>query len=226
MPQLEPVGDETWVLVDDPRAANLLLDVEGLRFLRPFMGRESSLAEAAHVLEVRLNTMHYRVKRLSELGLLRRVRVKRRGGRPVNYYGASGDGYFVPFRLTSLPLIEDGLLAWEEPLRNALARGILRAASEGLDDFQNWGVSIKGTAEGGVATGITSGAGGATLEQWLLEDPCSPAIWMSWTSLELDYRTAKELQQDMVALWQKYTSRRLKGAHRYLLRLALAPDSD
>lgn len=82
--------------VTDPDQAAVIADPARSRFLWPFLGRESTVARAAEELDCHPNAMLYRVRRMTDLGILRVVRVQPRSGRPVKIYRAVHDGYFVP----------------------------------------------------------------------------------------------------------------------------------
>lgn len=82
--------------VTDPRQAAILADPTRAQFLRPFLGRERTVSEAAEELGVAANTLLYRVRRMRDAGLLTVVRRIARAGSPIAVYRSSHEGYLVP----------------------------------------------------------------------------------------------------------------------------------
>lgn len=82
--------------VDAPAQAAIVADPLRSRYLRPFLGRELTVTQAAVEVGCTPNTMLYRVRRMLDAGLLRVVTTRRRPGRAVNVYRSTHDGYFVP----------------------------------------------------------------------------------------------------------------------------------
>lgn len=80
----------------DPDQAAVIADPERSRFLGPFLGRESTVTQAAAQVGCSPNAMLYRVRRMLALDILTVVREVRRAGRAVKIYRAAHDGYFVP----------------------------------------------------------------------------------------------------------------------------------
>ncbi len=97
-------ADSPWAGIDpgtlhrvvDPAQAVIVGDPIRSRFLRPFLGRERTVTEAATEVGCTPNTMLYRVRRMLDVGLLRVVASRSRPGRSIKLYRSSHDGYFVP----------------------------------------------------------------------------------------------------------------------------------
>lgn len=86
--------------VTDPTQARLLTDPRSAAFIHPFLGRETSTAEAARDVGCPITTMAYRVRVLHQAGLLQVTRTTRRAGRAVTYYRSSQDAYRVHLAAT------------------------------------------------------------------------------------------------------------------------------
>lgn len=82
--------------VTDPRQAVIVADPVRSSFLRPFLGRTSTVTAAAAEVGCSANAMLYRVRRMLAAGVLRVVGTRPRAGRAVTLYRSSHDGYFVP----------------------------------------------------------------------------------------------------------------------------------
>lgn len=82
--------------VNDPRAAAVFASPERRHLLFAFIGRERTLAEVARDSSASLSLLHYHVRRLCGLGLLRETGEIRRGGRPMKTYTAAAETFVVP----------------------------------------------------------------------------------------------------------------------------------
>lgn len=130
--------------VDDPVAARLLTN-EGFRtVLDAFIGRERSVAEAAHELRLGLDATLYRVRRLHRAGLLELRGMRPRGGRPVKLYRAAHEVWFVPFESLPHADLEETFLE----LHVAHAHVMARAAARTLGDSAWSGYRIERDGEG------------------------------------------------------------------------------
>ena len=207
----ETVAGET-VVVSDPEAARVLTDLTELRFLIPFL-MKLTLSEAAQALGLKLNTMHYRVKRLMRLGLLKVVREEPRKGRAVKVYRATSANYFVPFETTSAEPL-DMLFAQLRARMNALfnrniARSYLEVEGIGLRvraQGHNLGVEFD-TLDGGYLARDT-----AALDL--------PAALTNERVMRLEFSRAKALQRELEALLERYEDDGEAGQD-YLLILGL-----
>ena len=129
--------------VENSRQAQLLTDPKSKAFFKPFLAQECSTSRAAQALGCPLTTMHYRVKRFLEAGLLKVARVEKRKGRAVNHYRSAHDAYFIPLSLTPYATIEERLEAQAAPLfanlLRAYANAIRRSERYGHHIFRSGG---------------------------------------------------------------------------------------
>jgi len=89
--------------VKDKRTARAFADPLRRRLLLTFVGREQALAEVAHASRLDLKRLHYHVTALKKLGLVAVTRTQRRAGRPIKFYRAVADAFFVPAELETAP---------------------------------------------------------------------------------------------------------------------------
>jgi hypothetical protein len=92
-------------VVRDERTAAFLNEESKARLLFPFVARETSLAQAASEVGVKLNVMGYWVKRLLEMGLIEMTRLEPRHGSPIRHYRSVTDQIIVPVAL--MPSVSD-----------------------------------------------------------------------------------------------------------------------
>jgi predicted transcriptional regulator len=203
-----------WITVDEPRAAAFLAAPEKAYFLYPFIGRERSVAEVARQLNLAINTVSYRVQMLQRLGLIRESRTEGRRGRPVRYYRAVADAFFVPLKRTALPDLAAMIDAWSQSLQMLYTESMAQVL---LDQGGEWGVRI--SREGNGQLLIAPARRPEYFYDYFNED--APAILEGWFDFWLDSADAKAMQQDLMALYFKYYGR--KGTTRHLMRIGLTP---
>lgn len=205
--------------VTDPAAVRYLTDIEHLRYLEPFIGAARTVTDVAAQLEVKANSLLYRVNRMVELGLLEVERFKKRKGRAVKHYRSSADAFFVPYAATNAVRPEEWLLQWGNRFQDSLISQVLGTA---LEDAPAWGMQVSRN-DGGFLSVLPSTEEGEPI----LPDfgPQHPATILGLgTGLFLDFADAKEFQKELHDLILKYWHKR--GGQQYMLRVALAPVSD
>lgn len=117
----------TFFRIESRAQARLLSDPVKGTFIHPFIGRECSVGEAAQTLACSIQAMHYRVKQLLVLGLIEVKREEKRAGRPIKYYRAVSDAFFIPDDLTTHADLEERLLADLAPTVQLIAKGVAKA---------------------------------------------------------------------------------------------------
>lgn len=184
--------------VEAAEMAAVFLDPRRRRILTAFMGRESSLTEAAERLAMPLNGLAYHVGRLLELGLLRVAREQKRAGRPIRHYRAAADAFLIPAAAMGRG-VGDGLTA---ELRAALDRAEpLAGASDLLVSLDEAG-RPKLQRRGG------------TIDA----DACE-----YWRVLALSAAEARQLNRELRTLLRRYEGAPGPGKAFYLAHAALAP---
>lgn len=199
-------------------AAEALADPKTQRFMEPFMARERSVGQAAKVLGLPTNSLLYRVKKLTALGLLRVVREQARAGRPVKFYRASADSFFVPLALTRAETLEALFLKLDDPMQELFYRNAVRSLTHAPT---NLGFVYGRDDAGVVKTRLAAGPG----ELFDPLKPETPAFLPYWSpELWLDPADAKALVREMIGLTRRYGGR--NGKQRHILHLAIAPVVD
>ena len=153
-----------WHRITSEAAAAYLAVDEGRYFLRPFLERESSVAQAAELLGEPLDRTHYRVKRMLQLGILEVTREEARAGRPVKYYRSVGDGLFVPFSLTSAADLEESRRRTNAELDARLVHAQTVAMRE-LTDARGPEMTAFGTLRDAALTAADTAEAGRCLER-------------------------------------------------------------
>ncbi|MEK8029870.1 hypothetical protein AACH06_03470 [Ideonella sp. DXS29W] len=130
-PAWEPAAE---MEVTDPAAVEILWHVEKRVHLQPFMGRTADLATAAGQLRISKTAMSYWMGRLSDVGLIRLVRVEKRGRHRIRHYRCVADRLRVS--LLEAPLssyegvLDDFTQRWQIQARAAMARSLARQAPD------------------------------------------------------------------------------------------------
>ena len=204
-------------IVDEEKAAQLLVDLEQVKLVLPFMGQERSISEVAKDLDMAVDAMTYRVKRFVKLGLLEETRKEARKGRAITYYCAAS-AFFVPVKSIPNQTTEELFLHSDVGMRHTIAKSMTKALYESTS-FENWGVLVQKSPDGKPSLGLTPPSADWGFEKLL--DASAPALLSSWMPLSLEFEDAKALQADLFQLIGKYASK--QGSQDYLLGLALAP---
>jgi predicted transcriptional regulator len=202
-------------IISDRRLADILTDPQALRRLDPFLGRESSVSDAARLTGEKPNTVLSRVRRFVKLGLLEHSRSVPRKGRAIKLYRTSADAFFIPFDTTSAESLEAGLAERDRYWEQMLRRNVVRARQQQVG---SWGTRIYRDARGvlQIQMAVSPDRNHTNLE------PDGPAVLSAWRdSVFLDFEDAKRLQHELFELLLRY--QRLGGAQRYIVRLGLAP---
>jgi DNA-binding transcriptional ArsR family regulator len=129
------------VVVTDPAQAQALLDTLNQDMLAELLEGEQPASVLAARLDVAMNTLHYRLRKLERLGLVRVARVQTRAGRAVRWYAPTARLWDIPFDLTPAATVREFVAqttsVWlERTLGNIAAR-----IQEGLSvSFGKWDV--------------------------------------------------------------------------------------
>ncbi len=205
-------------IVTDSRLGDLLSRPGTLQQLEPFLGRDSSISEAATRTGEKPNTVLSRVRRWVRTGLLVVTGQRRRAGRPISLYRTSADSYFIPFDTTSAETLEAGLAERDAWWERRLRRSVIRARQQQVG---TWGTRVYRDARGRLQMQMAV----SPERNWTNLDADSPAVLSAWRdSLYLDFEDAKRLQRELFELLLRYQQQ--EGSQRYIIRLGLAPTTD
>lgn len=205
--------------VSDPEQARLLTDPRTKRYLAPFVARTRSLSQAAEEAGCALNTMHYRVNRFLDAGLLREVGVKRRAGRPIRLYRSSADAFVIPLEATSFADPEENLWKVLEPGFRTVARALARRYQQG----GMFGQRLYRDERGVVITGFH----GSLPESGAESGPS--AFDYGDIVISLDDAAAARVATELFALFQGAYQQAGERERSYLLQVAFVrvdPDHD
>ena len=195
-------------------AASLLCRVNVVTCLRPFMVRECSLVDAAHLAEIQLNVLHYWVGRFLKAGLLKVTRTVKRVGRPIKFYLATAQSYVVPADMMPSSGYEAAELH-EEHWRRMFWEGLAVAAPELL--YVN---GIRISIDEDHQLNVQNFRNPDEYSDPLRRD--ARAVLNTWSNaLKLNPVEAKELQARLMDLFHEY--QRKQGKDTYVIHIGLAP---
>ncbi|MEM6431232.1 MAG: helix-turn-helix domain-containing protein [Deinococcota bacterium] len=209
-----------WHVVTDPKAADTLTDPKKYYYLAPFMRCEHSLSEAARALGMKANALFYQVKRLEQLGLIRVVRTVKRQGRASKVYRAVAQRFVIPFTHTSAESMAAAMYAMREPSNRKITANYLKALQEHHKPFGLWLTLTGDDLIDMVYAPLES-------EQWPnldhLAKPDFPAVFSKYANIPLDIDTAKDIQRELITLFEKARANTQAGKTRYLLNFSIVP---
>lgn len=217
-----------WLTLEDSQAVRVITDGQKLRYFSPFIGCERTVSEVARELGVSVSGMLYQVRRLEQLGLLHEIQREMRPGRAVRTYAAVADGFFAPFRLTSVETLERLGPQIRREARQLLETHIGLAWRAAQPGDTEWGVSAYRREDGSVKRDIVPAPDPADPRAFFrhLLKPGVPAVWDTIFMAALSEEDAKALQRDLAALARRYQDRPQVGGKRHIVSLAMAPLGD
>lgn len=210
---LMPCAPETAETVTSPALAAFLLNPGSEPLISAFLGRESTVSDAAAQTGASLNTTFKRVQRLLALGFLSAGQDTRRAGRRVPTYRSRADSYFIPYDLAP----HDTLEAQQEQLEwvgaAQFARSVARAR---LRATHSYGRHMQRRSDGVVDYHPALGPGELLPPDHPDLGPlftlCEPEIWLSADD-------ARALERELRELYSRYGQRH--GPRPYLLKLGI-----
>jgi len=192
VPEWTPAAD---LEITDPAAVEILWHVEKRLNLKPFFGRSADLASAAEQLGVSKTAMSYWIGRLLGVGLIRLVRVEKRGRHRIRHYRCVADRLRV--NLNEAPLasyegvLDDFTQRWHMQARAAMARSLAKQAPDLELCIANTG------AAAGLSTTVLPRPG----------RPTPPDDFIQyWARLWLTEDETKQLANELNALYDRYAA--------------------
>ncbi len=207
---------ETFFTVQDAEQARLLSDVKTRAYFEPFLAREMSVSAAAREVGCSLHAMLYRVRVFVGAGLLRVTREEARAGRSIKHYRSAHDAYYIPLEITPYAELEERLRAQFMPSAELL----IRAWSHLLREVGQRGRRLYRDSAGF----ICSNSGDEKQHFLDYANPDFPAVFDFFLELHLPQDEAKQLQLELLALYQRYLPYQEKSGNKaYLFQAALVP---
>jgi hypothetical protein len=199
-------------VIDSKKAVEVLLDSRQREALLPFVGNRLSVSQAAAQIGESANTMLYRVRRWRRLGLLLEVGSRPHKTRAVRLYSASAAAFFVPYRATNAESLGKAAQQLYVPMFVQLIEQYAKAG-EALSE--HWGIRFENV--GGVWSMRPEKS---VVQSHLSSNAVSPVALLRVVSLRLDSQQAKALQNEMLALLQRYHHEDSGKEYRVVLAMA------
>lgn len=209
---------ESFYTVISSEVADIVRDSRHWRMLANFAQKERTLTEVARQFDLKLPALTYRVNKWLDLGLLEVAREEKRRGRAMKYYRAVNRRFFIPFTLTKSETLEAFLLEMMRATHEANLREVAHILHSRGED---WGLMFEcdDTEEASFSARIVDKDKGDAS----LRGKDQPAIFETLSKLRLDFETAKELQDELEALGEKYQARQVENQQEYLVKLGMTP---
>lgn len=143
---LEPLSNQP-VVVRDHLGVDLLLNLNAISRLAPFLRAEHTLGSAAKAARVPASSLAYWVQRFLTAGLIEVTRTVARAGKPIPHYRAISSEFQVPFDAMPPGRRDEFLLRGRRQAFEQFIADSNRAAAAAFGDA---GMRIVATAERGV----------------------------------------------------------------------------
>jgi hypothetical protein len=206
------VHNRNWLRLENTAACELVADRARRRWIAPFIGQERSIGAAAELLQVNPTQMYKRVERLLKLGLLHVARTEARAGKPIRYYRAVADTFFIPFQVYPPERInEANRMLYQDAFQRALERLYRDEYFVELD----WGARTVVAPSGDTYLEIVQGNG----QHWDYLGDAAPAVASGWNPMWLNPDDAKAMQRELVGVLSKYLGK--NGSRAYLTGIFL-----
>lgn len=209
-----------WTRLDDVQAVDLLLKPLNLECYFVFIRQEKTIAQASKELDIKLNAVAYRVKRLHKHGLLKVIKTQKHHGKNLKVYTACGERLFIPLEGSPEQSLETLLKRETLWFENLITQAFIRVKEQLRDNVNatGWGIRLY-RDEVGELQGDLAISPEQTLDFSAADAPT--LVDIGTTELMLDFEDAKRLQKALEKIEQTYRTK--KGAQRYIFRAALAP---
>ncbi len=213
-----------WHYVTNSEAAQALLHSETFKNFAVFLGTEHSLTSAAKTLKQPASSLKYHLEKFLEWGIVKQTRSQARRGKPIKYYQAVADQFFIPIAQTK----QDTLTAWMQqmqmPLLEQYCADFVNAASEWHPDSVGGGTCIRLIEPNRISIDFSPFPPPNVRFQ---PDAMKP-LWNSWTTIHLTYTQAMLLHQELQQLWTRVLEEHCQAQHNtraYTLHLGFTPQS-
>jgi DNA-binding transcriptional ArsR family regulator len=184
------------VHITDPRVAALFAQRRRVRILLALAAQERSLGELKMLTGEGMSLLHHHVRALMAAGLVKLVREQARAGRPIKFYRATAEAFFIPAELA--PMFPASGLADE--LRAALERSRIK--------------SLKGV--------LYAGEPGGPRVRLVVDEPTKSGSWEKWLDLRLAEADVHAMIRDLDEVVRRYAAKSAPGGGRYIVHAAVA----
>jgi MarR family len=209
----DPTGSR---LVTAKNAVEFLGEPRNHPFLEALMDGECTMGQLAERIHQPLQRVFRRVNRMIGLGLVEVTGFETRTGRPIRYYRAVSERFFVPFSDKSFEeFLLEANLKFEHRFVAAIAAEWIKYAA----DNAGWGTSFVLSRHGRLVIQAPAQLhSGATA-------PPSPAVFSRFCQWNLNESDAEALMNELTGLVEKYAARNGSGQQTFLVRLGLSPEA-
>lgn len=198
--------------IDSQKVAEFLSDRSRSRHLDPFLGKQSTVADAAAELGISAQRMHYWTRQLLQLGLIGRVGMAVRGRHHSAVYQSVADSFTMPLELLPTSDVETLLLHFDPIWQRFLSA----VAATGRKYSSGWNARYSRVGDRAAFHIVPSSD----------PQPDMP-LSNSWARLQLSRADALQLKSELEALLNSYLARPAAEHQRtYISHVALVEDPE
>ncbi len=212
-----------WHYVNHAEAAQALLDPETLKSFAIFF-QEQSLSKAAKILNQPVSSLKYHLEKFIKWGLVIETRTQPRQGKPIKYFQAVTDQFFIPFASTKEENLTAMMLSLQTPLLEQYCIDFVRTGQLIQPNASQGGMCIRALSSNRHSIDF-SATPPPNIE---IEQNNLKPLWNSWTTIHLSTQQAMELHNELHQLWTRVleeNSQAQQHTRAYTLHLGFTPQS-
>ncbi len=205
--------------LENPIAIKLLLSEKSFSLLQPFATTPTSLSVAAKLKDMSMSRYLYWVKKFVDLGLLVIAKEQARAGSNIKYYWIPADRLSIDLHDKPQILKHYYLNLLKNHNEDTVSSIVESVEKVGLE----LSIDVRSTNSNSLYSMIVnhSESTKTTLRQEFLKDD-APAVVAACRGLDLDYKAAKSLQNELWQLLDKYEGQASTGSQNYYFSMTLA----
>jgi hypothetical protein len=211
-----------WHYVTNSEAAQTLLHPETFKNFAVFLGVEQSLTSAAKILKQPASSLKYHLEKFIEWGLVSQTRTEPRRGKPIKYYQAVSDQFFISFANTKHETMTKLIQSMQIPLIEQYCTDFVRAGFQIRPEAIQGGMCIRALENQRYSIDFS-----ATPPPQVEINPHSmKPLWNSWTTIHLTTEQANNLHHEITQLWSRViqeNAQAQENTRSYTLHLGFTP---
>lgn len=196
---------------------NVLLHNASQRILGACLQKEHTLKELVEELHMDMSEAHYRVQQLIKAGILKVSREEKRAGRPIKYYAPTQEKFFLPFKDTVYNTVVDFVVQQMEPILHRFVELIFK----NVPQVGEWGLTFRPDQDGHKLSTMFHQEGKNPEGLGARDMQLKHRVLAMWQTLDLLPDDARDMQREMMDLYEKYRQKQNPGGEKHIIGMFL-----